>query len=228
MSFSDPEDTYVATGNPRGTFTVDEPDEAENSACGPVPDEPPAFTLDVSSAAFDMPNLGLVQAMPPQHHKIYTPIVLLPNAQMPEYKTDLASGMDCYAYLPEQLKQPKPEEKSAVAGKLRINPGAHRLVSLGFKIAVPPGYELQIRPRSGMALKNYLTIRNTPGTIDADYRGEVKAMLANDGFLPYYLEHGERICQAVLAPVMQAALDPVDELPDTARGDGGFGHTGTK
>lgn len=188
--------------------------------------ETQGFTLDVTNASFDMPYTGPVLAMPIQHYQIHTPIVLLPNAQMPEYKTDLASGMDCYAYLPEQLDQPETEDK--VAGKLRINPGAHELVSLGFKIAIPPGYELQIRPRSGMALKHYLTIRNTPGTIDADYRGEVKAMLANDGFTPYYLEHGERICQAVLVPVMQAALEPVEELPDTARGDGGFGHTGTK
>jgi len=134
------------------------------------------------------------------------------DVPLPKYMSEHASGMDVCAAVPEPLV---------------LQPGARALVPTGFHIAVPPGYEAQVRPRSGLAVKHGISVLNTPGTIDADYRGEVKIILANLGTEPFTIQRGDRIAQMVIQPVLRAELKPVDELPDTARGHGGFGHTGT-
>jgi len=128
---------------------------------------------------------------------------------LPSYATAHAAGMDVVA-----------------AESLILEPGARFAVATGFAIAIPVGYEVQVRPRSGLALKNGITCLNTPGTIDADYRGEVKVILANLGAEPFSIARGERIAQLVPAPVQQARFAEVEELDETARGEGGFGSTG--
>jgi len=130
---------------------------------------------------------------------------------LPAYMSALAAGADLCA---------------AVREDLTLAPGARALVPTGFAIAVPPGFEAQIRPRSGLALKAGIIIPNAPGTIDADYRGPVGVILANLGSAPFVIRRGDRIAQMVIAPVSRGAFDEVDALPDTARGDGGFGSTG--
>ena len=112
------------------------------------------------------------------------------------------------------------------AEELILPPGARHAVATGFALAIPDGYEVQVRPRSGLALKHGITCLNTPGTIDSDYRGEVKVILANLGAEPFAIRRGERIAQLVPAPVQRATLVEVDALDDTARGTGGFGSTG--
>ena len=107
-----------------------------------------------------------------------------------------------------------------------LQPGERHAVATGFAIAIPPGHEVQVRPRSGLALKHGITCLNTPGTIDEDYRGEVRIILANLGLEPFEVRRGERIAQMVIAPVTQGVWDVVDALPETARGAGGFGSTG--
>jgi dUTP pyrophosphatase len=129
---------------------------------------------------------------------------------LPHYMSEHASGMDL----------------SCADEEVAILPGGSVLVSTGFAIAVPPGYEAQIRPRSGLAAKKGLTVLNAPGTVDADYRGPVKVILMNLGPEPVTLSRGDRIAQMVIAPVVQAEWEEVDDLPDTERGEGGFGHTG--
>ena len=116
--------------------------------------------------------------------------------------------------------------QAAVTGELEIAPGAIALVPTGFAVAIPPGYEMQVRPRSGLALRHGLTLINSPGTIDSDYRGEVKIALINLGPAPFVVTRGDRIAQLVLAPVVRAHLELVGQLTSTARADGGFGHTG--
>jgi dUTP pyrophosphatase len=128
---------------------------------------------------------------------------------LPAYATAGAAGMDVVA-----------------AEDVTLAPGARHAVATGFAVAIPPGYEIQVRPRSGLALKNGVTCLNTPGTIDEDYRGEVKVILANLGAEPFDVRRGERIAQLVPAPVQRARFDEVAELDDTARGSGGFGSTG--
>lgn len=128
---------------------------------------------------------------------------------LPVYATSGAAGMDVVA-----------------AEALTLAPGARAAVATGFAIAIPPGYEVQVRPRSGLALKHGITCLNTPGTIDEDYRGEVKVILANLGQEPFEIARGDRIAQLVPAPVQRAVLDEVETLDDTARGSGGFGSTG--
>jgi len=132
---------------------------------------------------------------------------------IPKYETPGSSGMDIAAH---------------IANNIIINPGEKSLVSTGFSIAIPKGYEVQIRPRSGLAAKKNITVLNTPGTIDADYRGEIKVILINLGKEKFIIENGERIAQMVVCPVIQANLEEVKELSDTHRGSGGFGSTGTK
>ena len=128
---------------------------------------------------------------------------------LPAYATEHAAGMD------------------VVAGEaLVLAPGARHAVATGFAIAIPEGFEVQVRPRSGLALKHGVTCLNTPGTIDADYRGEVKVILANLGSAPFPIMRGDRIAQLVPAPVQRARFEEVDALDDTARGQGGFGSTG--
>jgi dUTP pyrophosphatase len=131
---------------------------------------------------------------------------------LPSYESALAARMDLPAAVDEDLI---------------LQPGERALVPTGLAIAVPGGYEAQIRPRSGLAARNGVTVLNTPGTVDADYRGEVKVILANLGDRPFTVTRGARIAQMVIAPVVQAMLEEVAELPETARGIGGFGSTGT-
>ncbi len=140
----------------------------------------------------------------------------LPHFQglaLPSYETVHAAGMDLRAALPENAP-------------MMLAPGARALVPTGITMALPEGYEAQVRPRSGLAAKHGLTCLNTPGTIDADYRGEVKVILINLGQEPFVIKRGERIAQMVIAPVTQAHWETVDVLPDSARGTGGFGSTG--
>ena len=112
------------------------------------------------------------------------------------------------------------------AEDVTLAPGSRGAIATGFAIAIPPGYEVQVRPRSGLALKHGITCLNTPGTIDSDYRGEVKVILANLGDAPFVIARGDRIAQLVPAPVQRAVLDEVAALEDTLRGAGGFGSTG--
>jgi dUTP pyrophosphatase len=137
---------------------------------------------------------------------------LTATSRVPEYQTALAAGADCYADLPK--------------GAVYLEPGQRALIGLGFCVAVQPGYEMQLRPRSGLAFKHGIGILNSPGTIDADYRGEVKALLVNHGSIGFMVNPGDRICQAVIAKVPVVEFLETSELPDTDRGDGGFGHTG--
>lgn len=135
------------------------------------------------------------------------------DLSLPAYATELAAGMDVCA---------------ALAAPLVLAPGEIGLVGCGFAMAIPLGYEIQVRPRSGLAVKHGVTVINAPGTIDADYRGEVKVGLINLGREPYTIHRGDRIAQLVLAPVVRAVLQPVAALTETARGSGGFGHTGLR
>ncbi len=130
---------------------------------------------------------------------------------LPAYMTDHAAGADLFA---------------AVREELTLLPGSRALVPTGFAIAVPPGYEAQVRPRSGLAIRSGVTCLNSPGTIDSDYRGQVQVVLANLGTEPIVIRRGDRIAQLVVAPVSQAAFETVAELPPTRRGAGGFGSTG--
>ena len=132
---------------------------------------------------------------------------------LPAYESAFAAGMDL---------------RAAVSADLVLMPGARTLVPTGIAIALPPGYEAQVRPRSGLALKNGITGLNSPGTIDADYRGEIQVLLINHGTAPFTVLRGMRIAQMVIAPVSPALLHEVAELPETARGSGGFGSTGTR
>lgn len=137
-----------------------------------------------------------------------------PRAAIPAYQTDQAAGMDLTALLPEGQDS------------VTIEPGRIYLARTGLSIAVPDGYEAQVRPRSGLASKFAITLPNAPGTIDADYRGEVMVPLINLGREPYTLTHGTRIAQMVIAPVARVAIVEAGELSTTARGTGGFGSTG--
>lgn len=132
---------------------------------------------------------------------------------LPAYATADSAGVDLLAAVPEDVV---------------IAPGARALVPSGIAIALPPGYEAQVRPRSGLALKNGLTLLNSPGTIDADYRGEIGVILANLGQDPFTVTRGMRIAQMVVAPVVRIAWSAVHSLSDSARGAGGFGSTGTE
>lgn len=133
------------------------------------------------------------------------------DISLPVRMSELASGFDLHAALPEPLT---------------LQPGERALIPTGFALAMPGGLEAQIRPRSGLAYKQGITCLNTPGTIDADYRGEVKVLLINLGQQPFTIERHERIAQMVFQTVPQTQLIEVDELSETVRGSGGFGHTG--
>ena len=136
----------------------------------------------------------------------------LPNGAglpLPAYATSGAAGMDIVS-----------------AEQVTIAPGARHAVATGLAVAIPEGYEIQVRPRSGLALKHGISVPNTPGTIDSDYRGELKVILVNLGHEPFAIARGDRIAQLVLAPVVQAVWDEVADLDATERGEGGFGSTG--
>lgn len=144
-----------------------------------------------------------------------TPVVrvmrLHPDAQLPRYMSDGAAGMDLAA----RVDQP-----------VTILPAKRALVGTGVAIALPPGYEAQVRPRSGLAYKHGVTVLNAPGTVDEDYRGEVKVLLINHGDEPFVVNAGERIAQLVVAKVERVRLEEHASLDETRRGDGGYGHTG--
>lgn len=133
---------------------------------------------------------------------------------LPQYETDGAAGLDLLAALPE-------------GESLSLQPGERQMVPTGLAIALPVGYEAQIRPRSGLAAKNGITALNSPGTVDCDYRGEIKVILINHGSEAFVITRGMRIAQMVIAPVTRALFEECEQLPETARGAGGFGSTGT-
>ena len=140
----------------------------------------------------------------------------LPHAEglaLPAYQTAHAAGLDLPAAVPEDHS-------------LTLLPGRSALVPTGFMIALPEGYEAQVRPRSGLAARHGVTVLNAPGTVDADYRGEISVLLINHGAEPFTIKRGERIAQMVIAPVARAELVAVSELSSTARGSGGYGSTG--
>jgi dUTP pyrophosphatase len=132
---------------------------------------------------------------------------------LPKYETSGSSGMDISAFIEIDIE---------------INPGEKAIIPTGFSLSIPRGFEVQIRPRSGLAAKNGISVLNTPGTIDADYRGEIKVILVNFGKEKFKIEKGLRIAQMVVCPVVQVEMEQVEELPNTSRGSGGFGSTGTK
>ena len=136
---------------------------------------------------------------------------LSPSVQLPSYKTNGASGMDLMAFIEQPIK---------------LEPGKSCLVPTGLSVAFPEEYEIQIRPRSGLAAKNNITVLNTPGTIDSDYRGELKIILFNHGNENFLINNSDRIAQMILTPIIKMELQETDELPDTVRGEGGFGSTG--
>ncbi|MEX0594346.1 MAG: dUTP diphosphatase [Balneolaceae bacterium] len=133
------------------------------------------------------------------------------NLPLPAQESELSAGMDLRAALGEPLT---------------LQPGERALIPTGFAMALPPGYEAQIRPRSGLALRNGITMLNSPGTIDADYRGEVKVIAVNHGEESWTVSHGDRMAQMVISAVPKLSIHEVDSLDDTERGEGGFGSTG--
>ena len=136
---------------------------------------------------------------------------LNPNVELPSYKTNGASGMDLMAFIEEPIK---------------IAPNSSYLVPTGLSMAFSEDYEVQIRPRSGLAAKNSITVLNTPGTIDSDYRGEIKIILFNHGNEEFTINNNDRVAQMILTPIIKMDLEETDSLPDTLRGGSGFGSTG--
>lgn len=150
--------------------------------------------------------------MPSTRSEVPVLVKRLPHGSgldLPAYATDGAAGMDVLS-----------------AEDVTIPPAGRHAVATGLAVAIPPGFEIQVRPRSGLALKHGITVPNTPGTIDSDYRGEVKVILINHGAEPFAIRRGDRVAQLVLAPVTRAAWLTVEELDETVRGEGGFGSTG--
>jgi dUTP pyrophosphatase len=141
-----------------------------------------------------------------------------PLVPLPAYQTAGSAGADICANLPVEMR----------AAGFVLQPMERAIVPTGLRVAIPEGYEMQIRPRSGLALKHGITLPNTPGTIDSDYRGPLGVALVNLGAAPYVVSHGDRIAQCVIAPVLQAGFEVVEDLDVTARGAGGFGSTGTR
>jgi dUTP diphosphatase len=144
--------------------------------------------------------------------KFSVPILIAEGAQMPVYASEQAAGADVHAFLQQDLI---------------LQPGQSALIPTGLKFAIPEGYEIQVRPRSGLAFKNGITVLNSPGTIDSDYRGELGVILINHSKQAFTVTPGMRIAQIVVAPVLRAAFVMEETLEATARGAGGFGHTGT-
>jgi len=132
---------------------------------------------------------------------------------LPKYETDGSSGLDLAAFIDKNIE---------------IKPGKSEIIPTGLAVAIPKNFEIQIRPRSGLAAKNQISVLNTPGTVDADYRGEIKVILINLSNKSFIVERGLRIAQMILCPVVKAKLREVDALEDTRRGSGGFGSTGVK
>ena len=135
------------------------------------------------------------------------------EVNLPKYETDESSGLDLAAFIDKNIE---------------IKPGKSEIIPTGLAVAIPKNFEIQIRPRSGLAAKNQISVLNTPGTVDADYRGEIKVILINLSNKGFIVERGLRIAQMILCPVVKAKLREVDTLEDTRRGSGGFGSTGVK
>ena len=133
------------------------------------------------------------------------------RVRLPKYETNGSSGMDLEANIDKPIK---------------IEPGRVSIIPTGISVSIPLNYEIQIRPRSGLAAKNNITVLNTPGTIDSDYRGEIKVIIYNHGDYDFVINNGDRIAQMVLSPVIRMELEEVKDLPKTIRGEGGFGSTG--
>ena len=136
---------------------------------------------------------------------------LNPNVELPKYKTEGSSGLDLMAFIDNPIK---------------ISPNTSALVPTGISVAISNDLEIQIRPRSGLAAKSSVTVLNTPGTIDSDYRGEIKIILFNHGKEDFIIKNKDRVAQMILAPIIKIEFEEVDELPNTIRGSGGFGSTG--
>ena len=136
---------------------------------------------------------------------------LNPSIKLPEYKTNGSSGMDLIAFIKEPIN---------------IKPKTSSLIPTGLSVAFSENYEIQIRPRSGLAAKNNISVLNTPGTIDSDYRGEIKIILFNHGSEDFIINNNDRVAQMVLTPIIKMELEETNELPDSLRGEGGFGSTG--
>ena len=134
-----------------------------------------------------------------------------PNVELPKYKTDGSSGLDLMAFIDHPIK---------------ISPNTSALVPTGISVAISNDLEIQIRPRSGLAAKSSVTVLNTPGTIDSDYRGEIKIILFNHGKEDFIIKNKDRVAQMILMPIIKIEFEEVDELPNTIRGSGGFGSTG--
>lgn len=150
--------------------------------------------------------------------KVTIEVLRLPHAEgldLPAYQSSGAAGLDLVAAVPDDAP-------------MELAPGARKLLPTGLVLQIPEGYEVQVRPRSGLAIRHGITLLNSPGTIDSDYRGEVMVMLINLGTEPVTIERGERIAQIIVAPVVQATLVEVKAVAETERGAGGFGSTGTK
>lgn len=133
------------------------------------------------------------------------------DVELPTYMTENSAGMDIFAVL---------------EGDEVLLPGERKLIPAGIEIEIPKGYEAQVRPRSGLAVKKGVTVLNTPGTVDSDYRGEIKVVLINQGNEPFVIKRGDRIAQMIVSPVSRVSWDLVENLDETERGSGGFGHTG--
>ena len=134
-----------------------------------------------------------------------------PNVELPKYKTEGSSGLDLMAFIDNPIK---------------ISPNTSALVPTGISVAISNDLEIQIRPRSGLAAKSSVTVLNAPGTIDSDYRGEIKIILFNHGKEDFIIKNKDRVAQMILVPIIKIEFEEVDELPDTKRGEGGFGSTG--
>ncbi len=169
----------------------------------------------MTSVAYRSSNTNQLDSRP---SSVEITIQVMPEAAdllLPDYQTGQSAGMDLYAAIPE-----------AEGRQITVQPGQRVLVSTGLRIALPPGVEAQVRPRSGLAIKHGVTVVNAPGTIDADYRGTVKVGLINLGEEPFVITHGQRIAQMVIAPIIRGEWKVVAQLPQTTRGTGGFGSTG--
>jgi dUTP pyrophosphatase len=171
-------------------------------------------------------NTNLFAKLPVKLAKAY------PDAIVPQYQTPLSAGVDLHAYLPltreERRINPGHVEIIEAHHPIVIYPGQRKLIETGLKMAIPQGYELQIRPRSGNAYKNGITVLNSPGTIDSDYRGQIGVLIINHGEREFVVKHGDRIAQGVFVAIPQAAFEIVDKLDETERGEGAYGHTGTE
>jgi dUTP pyrophosphatase len=171
-------------------------------------------------------NSNVIPKVPVKLAKVY------PDSIVPEYQTCGAAGFDLHAYIPISRKETRLNEAhlSIVEDNhpITVFPGQRKLIGTGIRMAIPQGHEVQIRPRSGSAVKAGITVLNAPGTIDCDFRGELMVLIINHGDREFVVNHRDRIAQGVLQAVPQASFELVDELDDTERGAGGFGHTGTE